>query len=51
MEISQKVEQKVMENRRQKIRKLEDESRRFNIQMGGVPERESRVNRGESSMK
>lgn len=39
--MSQKVEQKVMENRREKI-KLEDESRGFNIQIGGVPERESR---------
>ena len=39
--MSQKVEHKVMENRREKI-KLEDESRGFNIQIGGVPERESR---------
>lgn len=36
--MSQKVEQKVMENRREKI-KLDDEPRRFNIQIGGVPER------------
>lgn len=35
--MSQKVEQKVMENRREKI-KLDDESRRFNNQIGGVPE-------------
>ena len=40
VEISQKVDQKVMENR-EKI-KLDDESRRFNNQIGGVPERESR---------
>lgn len=52
MEISQKAGQKVMKNRREKIRKFEDRPRRFNSQIAGVPKGGSRENREEkSSMK
>lgn len=48
-EISLKEEQREMENRREKIRKIKDQCWKSNIQTTGVPERDNRGRK--SSMK
>lgn len=44
--ISQKADQKDKKHRREKIRKLENQSGRYNIQIKGVPERIEKIEEG-----